>query len=83
MNAPNKTLEPFRINISDEVLNDLSARLKATRFAPDLNNEDMSYGLLCAKSGHTTSSQEPLQPAQCANLSGRPPRYRGPLYQGK
>ncbi|HEY6765628.1 MAG TPA: epoxide hydrolase N-terminal domain-containing protein, partial [Candidatus Sulfotelmatobacter sp.] len=33
------------MNISDEVLNDLRARLKATRFAPDLNNEDMSYGL--------------------------------------
>ena len=45
MNTPSKTLEPFRINISDEVLNDLRARLKATRFAPDLDNEDMSYGL--------------------------------------
>jgi len=45
MNTPSKTLEPFRINISDEVLNDLGARLKATRFAPDLDNEDMSYGL--------------------------------------
>ena len=45
MNTPSKTLEPFRINISDEVRNDLRARLKATRFAPDLDNEDMSYGL--------------------------------------
>jgi hypothetical protein len=47
MKAPSKTLEPFRINISDEVLNDLTARLKATRFAPDLNNEDMSYHYSC------------------------------------
>ena len=38
MKAPSKTLERFRINISDEVLNDLRARLKATRFAPDLDN---------------------------------------------
>lgn len=38
-------LKPFQIQISDEVLQDLNDRLKATRWAPDLNNEDNSYGL--------------------------------------
>jgi pimeloyl-ACP methyl ester carboxylesterase len=45
MKTPSTNIEPFKINISDEVLNDLTARLKATRFAPDLNNDDMFYGL--------------------------------------
>lgn len=38
-------LEPFTINIDQSVLDDLVARLKATRFAPDLDNEDERYGL--------------------------------------
>src|ERR1700682_5613290 len=39
------TLEPFTVNVSDEVLDDLEKRLRNTRWAPDLNNEDMFYGL--------------------------------------
>ena len=39
------TLEPFTVTVSDEVLDDLEKRLRNTRWAPDLNNEDMFYGL--------------------------------------
>ncbi|MQY10799.1 hypothetical protein SRB5_09120 [Streptomyces sp. RB5] len=46
-------LEPFRIHIPQHVLDDLRARLKATRFAPDPENEDETYGL-------STSSLRPL-----------------------
>ena len=40
-----RPLEPFTINIDQTVLDDLVARLKATRFASDLDNEDERYGL--------------------------------------
>lgn len=42
---PESNLSPFSISIEDEVLADLRARLRATRFAPDLDNEDEKYGL--------------------------------------
>ena len=32
------TLEPFTVNVSDDVLTDLERRLRNTRWAPDLNN---------------------------------------------
>ncbi|XUL90308.1 epoxide hydrolase family protein [Streptomyces galilaeus] len=38
-------LERFTIDVPQEALDDLRARLKATRFAPDLDNEDEYYGL--------------------------------------
>ena len=37
--------ERFKINVEESVLRDLKGRLKKTRFAPDLDNEDMKYGL--------------------------------------
>jgi pimeloyl-ACP methyl ester carboxylesterase len=43
-----ENLEPFVIHVEQEVLDDLRARLKATRFAPDLDNEDEGYGLSTA-----------------------------------
>jgi len=39
------SIEPFRIHISDEVLDDLKARLRNTRRAPDFANDDWSYGV--------------------------------------
>lgn len=45
---PASELEPFTIAIADEVLDDLRARLRATRFAPDPDNEDETYGLSTA-----------------------------------
>jgi hypothetical protein len=33
-------MEPFRVDVPDEVLNDLQARLKLTRWADDFANED-------------------------------------------
>jgi pimeloyl-ACP methyl ester carboxylesterase len=38
-------LKPFKIQISDEVLQDLMDRLKSTRWAQDLNNDDSYYGI--------------------------------------
>ncbi len=38
-------LERFHIHVEDQVLKDLKERLEKTRFAPDLDNEDMKYGL--------------------------------------
>lgn len=43
--TPGSELARFQIDVEDEVLEDLRARLKATRFAPDVNNADMFYGL--------------------------------------
>jgi pimeloyl-ACP methyl ester carboxylesterase len=43
-----KSLEPFTINVPQGVLDDLRARLRATRFAPDLDNADEFYGLSTA-----------------------------------
>jgi len=37
--------EPFEIRIGQDVLDDLDRRLAATRFAPDMANEDWSYGV--------------------------------------
>src|SRR6202171_3170285 len=45
MKSSPKNLEPFKIDVSQDVLDDLKSRLQNTRFAPDLNNEDMYYGL--------------------------------------
>jgi pimeloyl-ACP methyl ester carboxylesterase len=45
MTAKTKDLQPFTVQIADQVLEDLRARLKATRWATDLNNEDEFYGL--------------------------------------
>ncbi|GAB3957001.1 hypothetical protein GCM10027614_71120 [Micromonospora vulcania] len=41
-------LAPFHVNVEQDVLNDLHARLKATRFAADPENEDETYGLSTA-----------------------------------
>jgi pimeloyl-ACP methyl ester carboxylesterase len=38
-------LPRFIINVSDDVLNDLRSRLKATRWSTDLNNETEHYGI--------------------------------------
>lgn len=38
-------LEPFTIHVSQDVLDDLRARLRATRFAPDPGNDYEVYGL--------------------------------------
>jgi pimeloyl-ACP methyl ester carboxylesterase len=38
------TIEPFRIDVSDAVLDDLRHRLLRTRFAPDFANDDWTYG---------------------------------------
>jgi hypothetical protein len=43
-----RSLERFTINVEQEVLDDLRARLKATRFAPDPENDDERYGLSTA-----------------------------------
>jgi pimeloyl-ACP methyl ester carboxylesterase len=40
-----RSLERFTIDIPQDVLDDLKARLKATRFAADPDNEDEDYGL--------------------------------------
>ena len=37
-------METFRIDVPDEVLNDLHARLKRTRWVDDFANEDWHYG---------------------------------------
>ena len=37
-------MEPFRVDVPDEVLNDLQARLKLTRWADDFANEGWQYG---------------------------------------
>jgi hypothetical protein len=39
MSSPD-ALEPFRIDIADEVLADLQSGLRNTRFAPDPGNDD-------------------------------------------
>ena len=38
-------IEPFRIAISDELLDDMRRRLRATRWAPDFGNERWTYGV--------------------------------------
>ncbi|MGW5568450.1 epoxide hydrolase family protein [Streptomyces tendae] len=42
------SLPPFKVDIDQEVLDDLKARLKHTRFASDPENEDERYGLSTA-----------------------------------
>jgi len=37
-------IEPFEVHIADDVLDDLKARLRRTRLAPDFANEDWEYG---------------------------------------
>ena len=37
-------MEPFRVDVPDEVLNDLQVRLKLTRWADDFANEGWQYG---------------------------------------
>src|ERR1700759_4824043 len=38
-------LEPFLLDVPDSALEDLDARLAATRFAPDVDNADGRYGV--------------------------------------
>lgn len=45
---PASTLDPFPIRVEPAILDDLRARLRATRFAPDLDNADEYYGLSTA-----------------------------------
>ncbi|MFF0967265.1 epoxide hydrolase family protein [Streptomyces sp. NPDC003703] len=47
-NAKGRSLERYTIDVQQDVLDDLKARLKATRFAPDLDNETEYYGLSTA-----------------------------------
>lgn len=42
MKAP---LTPFKVEVSEEIIQDLYTRLKSTRWAEDLNNQDQYYGL--------------------------------------
>ncbi|RYE43537.1 MAG: epoxide hydrolase [Hyphomicrobiales bacterium] len=44
-NESGRPLERFTISVGQDVLDDLRARLKATRFAPDLDNENEQYGI--------------------------------------
>ncbi|MGV9915571.1 epoxide hydrolase family protein [Streptomyces tendae] len=44
-NESRTQLEPYKINISQEVLDDLKERLQKTRFFEDLGNETEYYGL--------------------------------------
>src|SRR5690348_6187108 len=37
-------MEPFRVDVPDEVLDDLQTRLKLTRWTDDFANEDRQYG---------------------------------------
>ncbi len=37
-------MEPFSIHVADDVLDDLRARLRNTRFAPEFANDDWAYG---------------------------------------
>src|SRR5258707_1107615 len=39
------THEPSTVAVSDDVLTDLERRLRNSRWEPDLNNEDMFYGV--------------------------------------
>ncbi|MFB7493442.1 epoxide hydrolase family protein [Streptomyces sp. NPDC056161] len=41
-------LEPYKINVSQDVLDDLKDRLKRTRFFDDLDNEEEYYGISTA-----------------------------------
>ena len=43
-----QSLEPLTIDVPQDVLDDLQARLRATRFAAGLDNEDEFYGLSTA-----------------------------------
>ncbi len=43
-NREQKLVEPFKIAVEEEVLQDLKARLRQTRFAPDFGNADWAYG---------------------------------------
>ncbi|WP_320779283.1 epoxide hydrolase [Streptomyces sp. CRN 30] len=43
-----RTLEPYRIDVPQDVLDDLKDRLKRTRFFDDLDNEDEYYGISTA-----------------------------------
>nr|WP_206085737.1 epoxide hydrolase N-terminal domain-containing protein [Massilia polaris] len=37
-------MKPFRVEVPDEVLSDLQARLQRTRWVDDFANEDWQYG---------------------------------------
>jgi hypothetical protein len=51
-------MEPFSVDIPDEVLNDLQARLKRTRWADDFANEGWQYGTntVCLRRWHDAAS---------------------------
>jgi hypothetical protein len=46
--ASGRRLERFTINVEQQFLDDLRARLRASRFAPDPENDDERYGLSTA-----------------------------------
>ncbi|SEN17006.1 epoxide hydrolase family protein [Actinacidiphila rubida] len=48
MSTTPSELAPFTVHVPQDVLDDLRARLKATRFAPDPENENEVYGLSTA-----------------------------------
>lgn len=45
MQTPGYPLDPFVIDVADDVLVDLKARLRATRWSTDLDNDDCYYGI--------------------------------------
>ncbi|WP_078884140.1 epoxide hydrolase family protein [Streptomyces sp. NRRL S-340] len=47
-NEPTTALEPYKIDVSQDVLDDLQNRLRNTRFFDDLDNEEEYYGLSTA-----------------------------------
>ncbi|CAM5320867.1 MULTISPECIES: epoxide hydrolase family protein [Streptomyces] len=47
-NSGTSALEPWKINVAQDVLDDLKDRLKKTRFFEDLDNEDEYYGISTA-----------------------------------
>jgi hypothetical protein len=44
MNREPAFVQPFRVDVPDEVLGDLQARLKLTRWADDFANDNWQYG---------------------------------------
>ncbi|MET8404552.1 epoxide hydrolase [Streptomyces sp900116325] len=47
-NSSTNALEPWKINVAQDVLDDLKDRLKKTRFFEDLDNEEEYYGISTA-----------------------------------
>lgn len=62
-----RSLEAFTINVDQQVLDDLRSRLRATRFAPDPENDDETYGLSTA-----STSGAPRCTSSTSAARGRP-----------